>query len=244
MSDLEFFTPGEGGESYDPAAFERFKEQMKKNAAFIAAARKGEQKQKQKEDRLAAILLKFIQHNKKSSILMSASRLLQENIPASFVLAIIILGNEELKEEAAAELKQLKAAEISAGAEQEQQDAPSESALEGAGYQAQAAEFALTARIADESLPLKLKAQIDEWAKGIFEAGSAVPFRVLETALSKEGNVKKVVIDCTAEVLLDFFAVNKGPHITYDAFFGFSELLMQGVMKRLQKQIENQKELH
>lgn len=232
MSDFESFNPGEGGESYDPAAFERFKEQVKKNAAFIAAARKGEQKQKQKEDRLAKILLKFIQSNQKSGILMLAARLLEENIPASFILSIILLGNEEvqaeLRKEAEANRLQLPAGETQASP-QPPSEAPNE--------------FSLMARFNDASLPLKVKAEIDAWGKGIFEAGSPIPFRVLETALAPDGNLKKPVIDCAANVLDDFFAENGFAEIEYDNCFSFCEFFMRAVMSKLKQQIENQKEL-
>lgn len=223
MSDFEFFNPSEGGESYDPAAFERFKEKIKKNAAFIAAARKSEQKQKEKEDRLAKILLKFIQTNQKSAILMLAAKLLEENIPPSLILSIILLGNEEMQIELKREV---------------QLDVPRIEASKTA------TEFSLMTRFGDSALPLKLKAEIDAWGKGIFEAGSSVPFRVLETALTADGHVKKIVIDCAANVLDDFLAQNGAKEITYDTCFSFCEFLMQGVMQHLQKQIENQKELN
>lgn len=225
MGDFEFFNPSEGGESYDPKAFERFKEQVKKNAAFIAAARKGEQKQKQKEDRLAKILLKFIQTNQKSGILMLAAKLLQENIPASFILSIIILGNDEIRIELEKEAKA---------------DVPQ---LEPGIQEPQKTEFSLMARFSDSSLPLKMKAEIDAWGRNIFETGSAVPFRILETALTKEGTIKQIVIDCAANVLDDYLAQNELAHISYDACFSFCELFMKSVMKRLQEQIQNQKEL-
>ncbi|MEK7523531.1 MAG: hypothetical protein AAB588_00710 [Patescibacteria group bacterium] len=232
MSDMEFFNPGEGGESYDPAAFDRFKEKMKKNAAFMAAARKSEQKQKQKEDRLAKILLKFIQSNQKSAILMLAAKLLQENIPPSFILSIILLGNEEIQMELKKEA-QLAAAQIEGPLSDSPPLAPSSTTTE----------FSLVTRFSDHSLPLKIKAEIDSWGKGIMEAGSAIPFRVLETAIGQDGHVKKVVVDLSAHVLDDFLQENGGPQLGYETFFSFCEFLMQGVMNRLQKQIENQKEL-
>ena len=226
MGDFEFFNPSEGGESYDPKAFERFKEQIKKNAAFIAAAQKSEQKQKQKEDRLAKILLKFIQTNQKSGILMLAAKLLQENIPASFILSIIILGNDEIRTELEKEVSG---------------DMPQ---LEGGAQASQKTEFSLMARFSDSSLPLKMKAEIDSWGKNIFETGSAVPFRILETALTNVGTIKQIVIDCAANVLDDYLAQNEWTHIHYDACFAFCELLMKSVMKRLQEQIQSQKELN
>ncbi len=234
MSDFESFSPGSASESYDPAAFERFKEQIKKNAAFMAAARKGEQKQKQKEDRLAKILLKFIQGNQKSGILLLAAKLLEENIPASFVLSIIILGNEELKKETELALPQGEAGAIFATL-----------ALPPSAPNAMPSEFSLMPKFENHALPLALKAAIDEWGIGIFEAGSSAPFRVLETALTKEGSIKNVVINCTAHVLGDFLEVsNAQPLPAHETLYSFCEFLMRGVMKQLQHQIENQKELN
>lgn len=229
MSDFELFRPGEGSESYDPAAFERFKEQMKKNAAFMAAARWQEQKQKEKEDKLAKILLKFIQTNQKSGILMLAAKLLEQNIPPSVILAIILLGNEEvqaeLKKEISAEMKQIEGPLSS-------QPPPSDTPA-----------FALVPKFEDQSIPLKVKAEIDDWGKGIFDACSAVPFRVLETVLDKEGNIKKIVVDCCANILDDYLASNGIPQILYDSCFSFCEFMIRGVLQALKKQIENQKEL-
>ena len=231
MSNAEFFNPGEGGESYDPAAFERFKEQMKKNAAFMAAARKGEQKQKQKEDRLAKILLRFIQTNRKSDIVMLAARLLEENIPASLILAVIILGNEELKDEVD------KSTPLLETSQEPQPEAIPAPATEPGG------EFSLMNTFSDATLPLKIKIEIDQWGKGIFDAASASPFRVLETVLDHEGNVKKVVIACAANVLSNFMEAHHATGGDYESFFSFCELLIQAVMKRVKQQVENQKEL-
>ncbi|MBI4995033.1 hypothetical protein HZC21_05350 [Candidatus Peregrinibacteria bacterium] len=240
MSDFEFFRPGEAGESYDPAAFERFKQQMKANAAFVAAARKSEQKQKEKEDKLAKILLKFIQTNQKSGILMLASKLMEENVPPSFILAIILLGNEEiqaeLKREIVSSLAQIEAPE----AETEKADIKSQIETEKEKI---LSEFSLAAKFENPALSLKVKAEIDMWGKSIFEAGSGIPFRVLETALDREGNIKKVVVDCTANVLDDYLASNNMPQVEYDTCFSFCEFLMRGIMQALKKQIENQKEL-
>ena len=104
-------------------------------------------------------------------------------------------------------------------------------------------EFSLAAKFENPALSLKVKAEIDSWGKSIFEAGSSVPFRVLETALNPEGNIKKVVIDCTANVLDDYLASNNMPQVEYDTCFSFCEFLMHGIMQALKKQIENQKEL-
>lgn len=229
MSDFEFFNPSEGGESYDPAAFERFKENLKKSAAAMAAVRKGEQKQKKKEDRLAKILLKFIQSNQQSGVLFLAAKLLEENVPASFILSIVLLGNEgiigELKREIA----------------MEQLAAPHESEPDGAPPVA--SEFSLLPRFAGASaVPLALKAEIESWGRGMFEAAEGMPFRLLETALDKEGNIKNVIIDCAANVLREFVE-REMPSMDYETYASFCAFLLRGIMTHIKKQIEDQKKI-
>lgn len=228
MSDLEFLGASSASESYDPAAFERFKEQMKKNAAFMAAAQKSEQRQKEKEDRLAKILLKFIQSNQKSGILLLAARVLQENVPASFVLSMILLGNEEVQMELKRELEQEKLL-LKAGEEDKPRKEPTE--------------FSLLPAMSQQTLPLQLKAEIDAWGKGMMESASAVPFRILETAIDREGHVKRVIVDLAANVLSDFMIANQATALGHDTYYSFSEFLLRGIMEMLRKQIENQKEL-
>lgn len=228
MSDFEFLGASSASESYDPAAFERFKEQMKKNAAFIAAAQKSEQRQKEKEDRLAKILLKFIQSNQKSGILFLAAKVLQENVPASFVLAMILLGNEEIQQELKRELEQEKLL-LKDGEHEEPRK--------------EATEFSLLPAMSQQTLPIHLKAEIDNWGKGMMESASAIPFRMLETAIDREGHVKSVVTDLAANVLSDFMIANQATALGHNTYYSFAEFLLRGIMEMLRKQIENQKEL-
>lgn len=63
--DLESFGGFDTGEGMDEAAFEAFKEKMKRTAAQIAAIKKEEKKQKKSEQDLTAILLKFVKTSHK-----------------------------------------------------------------------------------------------------------------------------------------------------------------------------------
>lgn len=240
MSDLEFFRPGEGGESYDPAAFDKFKEQMKKNAAFMAAARKSEQKQKEKEDKLAKILLKFIQSNQKSALLFLAAKLIQENIPPSFILSVILLGNDEIQEELRRETKD--ALQLPPG-EAHDSVQTGRNHTQGQPDPQATSEFSLITRFSDASLPLKVKAEIDAWGKGMFDAASATPFRIFETVILPGGALKKVVVDACANVLGDYLKTQSLPAIGYDSYFSFCEFLLHHIITALKKQVENQKEL-
>lgn len=227
MSDFEFFQPGEGSESYDPAAFERFREQMKKSAAQMAAAQKSEQRQKEKEDRLARILMKFIQSNQKSALLMLAAKLLKENIPASFVLAVILLGDDEIKEQIK---KEVNLTALPEPEERGQESAP-------------AGEFSLATRFSNAAFPLRMKAEIDEWAKNMMETASGVPFKIFETVLNQKSEIKPVVTSCLANVLDDYLKTNSMPGPTFDMCYGFGNFFLEQMIQSLQKQVEGQKEL-
>lgn len=241
MDGAEFFNPGEAGESYDPQAFERFKDQIKANAQFFAALQKGEKKQKEKEDKLFVILMKFIKANQKSAIVLLAARLLEQNIPASFILSIILLGNDEIQQELKREVGDLlslpRAKDIQIQ-EQYASESGSQSKSQSAG------QFSLMSRLSDHTLPLKIRLEIDAWAKGMFEAGAAAPFKVLETVLDNAGVIKQVVIDACANIMEDFVEGAGGENLPYDKYFGFCELLLRGIMNKLKEQIENQKELN
>ncbi|PJC37446.1 hypothetical protein CO046_00765 [Candidatus Peregrinibacteria bacterium CG_4_9_14_0_2_um_filter_53_11] len=282
MAGFESFAPGEGGESYDPAAFERFKERLKKNSAVIAALVKSEKKQKKKEDTLLQILLMLIQSNQKRGVMLLATRLLAENIPASFVLALIILGNEDIqreidhqaqlllekeKDEAAA-TQQAQAQESFAprmgttpadyqgalGGPSEQsyssssEDSPTDSlCAEDFRRSSPPSEFSLVSQLGHNSaLPLKMRGDIDSWCWGVFEAGSSVPFKVLETTLDKEGHIKGIVTDAAANVLDDYLASMESEsslRMAYDGCRAFAEFMLKGVMRRLKEQVESQRQL-
>ena len=96
---LESFIGFDAGEGMSEAAFEAFKEKMKAAAAQIAAIKKEEGKQKKKEEELHKILLKFIQNSGKKDLTLLISRALEQNIPANFIMAMILLGNEDIQRE-------------------------------------------------------------------------------------------------------------------------------------------------
>lgn len=222
MSDLEIFSFSEAGESYDPAAFERFKEKVKKNAKFVASIRKQEQRQKKKEDQLFQILMKFFQTHQKQGILLLASRLLKQNIPPSFVLGILLLGNEDLK----AQVGNL----LFAATDERSESDP-----------VATTEFSLITRFSDASLPLRVKAEIDQWGRLLLEAAEFQPFRLLETALEPGGKVKSLVIDCMANVFQDFLIESGVTEFSYDTMYSFCEFLIHGIFQKIRYDIENRK---
>lgn len=94
-----FFGLDQADGTMSAEALEAFREQMRQNAAHIAAAKRDEQKQRKKEDKLVSVLLKFIQSGKNSHIVNLIAALLAENMPASLIVSILSLNFPELQRE-------------------------------------------------------------------------------------------------------------------------------------------------
>ena len=241
MSDFEFFGGSEGGESYDPAAFERFKQKMQANAQFIAALQKGEQKQKKNEDALHQLLMHFFQSHQNQGVTLLAARLLEQNIPALFVLRIIILGNEDLQKQVADLLKLGPAASEESDASVAHDAAPVLSIHGALNRQPHADSMQLVPQFKDQTIPLRIKIQLDEWSRDMLDAARTYPYRILQTTLDKEGAPKQVIIDCMANVLENFFEKNGITEPSYESAFKFCELVLHGVLGTLKRELEDQK---
>lgn len=100
MGDMESFGGFDsGGESHDPASFERFKQRMKAASQQIQAQQKQEKKQKKSEDELVKILAKFIRGGASNEIMQLVTRLLENNTPAGFVLSLLLISHPEIQRE-------------------------------------------------------------------------------------------------------------------------------------------------
>ncbi len=221
MSDLEsFFGADDRGESMDPAAFERFKERMAAAAAQLKAMQKQEQKQKKKEDELVRILLRFIQTGTKRDIMILVSRLLEQNIPAAFIVSLLLINNEEIQKELGIKL-------LPQGEVEEQKMR------------------ALTLPdhyLKGEIIPLKIKITIDAWAHDIIERSQEYAERVLDTVLDHDGLIKLPVLQLGVFCLRDFLE-EEGIRIDYDLMKDFVELMLEGILKKVAEEFKNRKKL-
>ncbi|EKD93004.1 MAG: hypothetical protein ACD_28C00278G0004 [uncultured bacterium] len=240
----EIFSGAEGNEGggISPDKVREFQARMAQNQQLMAAARQQEQRQKQNEDKLVAILLKFIQNSKKSDLTLLIARCLEQNIPAVFILALILLGNEDVQKELGVhfELGNEPLALAGSTEENHQQTLHDIEDPEMSG--------ALVVFGQDRSFPIKLRLAVDLWGKNIFDAASPIPERILKTVPEYNEDPeavpisKEMVTQLTAFVLRDYFAQN---HFTppYENLKNFADFFMRGVLKRVKDQIENQKQL-
>lgn len=231
MSDFESFLgmeDGEGGAS--PEAIERLRKQMKKASAAIKQIQKDEKKQKKKEDRLAKLLIKLIKGGTKQDILALIIQLLAENIPAAFILAILILGREDIKKEAMADLKLNK------------YDDPEKKMLKGEDVELTKEEKKVFKKKAeelhnlkeDEELSPSLMKDINEWAAMMLAAGLSIPHKVTTTVLDNEKKIKAPVVQLTAFTLRDYFEQH-GVEQKYEDLWDFSAAILRSIMTKLNR---------
>lgn len=207
---LESFSGFDNIGPMNESAFEAFKERMAAAAAQIAAIKKEESKQKQKEEELIKILLQFIKTSQKSELVLLISRALEQNLPANFILAIIVLSNPELQTK---EINPLQLAN------------PESST-------------SLTFFQEDQSLPLKIRIALDIWLKGLLYQGNESPQKLLKTAYElPPEEIKTILIQLTAFVLDDFFTQNQKTE-PREKLTDFSNFLIKGILIKVKETLE------
>jgi hypothetical protein len=227
MSDFESFSGLDtGGEGSDPAAFEKFKERMQAAAAQLKALQAGEQKQRKKEDELIKILLKFIKTGQKRDQLLLVSRLLEQNVPAGFIVSILLISNPEIQQELGIKLL------------------PSGEPVHDAGLgQSSPQKETLPDRyLGDNVLPLAIKIAIDSWIGEIVRRASDDPARILQTILDETGIIKLAVTQLAVFCLRDFLE-EQGSPTEYDKLKDFMYLMLEAVVQKLKEQVKEKKQL-
>lgn len=241
---LESFIGLDQGEGMSEAAFEAFKQRMQAAAAQIAAIKKEESKQKQSEEELLRILLAFIKDSQKTDLVLLISRVLEQNIPANFILAIILLSNEDIKRQVGERFYQLMNAAGEETIATSQSENQQSSLVFFTGH--------------DSSFPLKMRIELDSWIKNMMLIAEQSPQKLLKTAykidmleLPKEydyeepkyeqsRSVKAALTQLTAFILREYFEQHSQEE-DYNNLFTFSEFILSGILTKTEENLDNRK---
>jgi hypothetical protein len=178
-----------------------------------------------------------VKTSQKKELVLLISRALEQNMPANFILAIILLGNEDIQREIGSYLM-LQSAQ---GQENHYEESSSTSQ-----------EKAMIFFREDESLPLKIKIELDIWMKGLLFQAEENPQKLIKTAYdidmleSDEGETKErkvikvVLIQLIAHILRDFLEGKEVP-ADYDNLLEFAEFTMKGILQKTEEGINNRK---
>jgi len=260
---LEDFIGMEQNGAMDAAAFERFQERVKVAAAHIQAIRKEEKKRKKKEDELIKILLKFIKSSDKKDLVLLISRVLERNVPANFILAIILLGNEEIQREIG-EYLSLKSGQqgMSAQTVAQSGQTPEASSPEPAAQESnvQTDPSASTSHDVpenrslvffqtDQTMPLKVRIEIDKWIRDLIFQASETPQKLLATAYETDQQAEEAIlvlnkplVRLVAHIIFSFLKQN-GIEEDIVKMKEFAEFLLNGILNRTKEDLGQRKEL-
>lgn len=237
---LEQFISPDQGEGMSEAAFEALRERMAAAAAQIAAIKKEEGKQKKQEDELLKVLLKFVKTSSKTDLVLLISRVLEQNIPANFILSIIVLSNPEIH----AEVGHFKVLDH-AGSDD---STPQKNAL-------------VFFNSNDETLPLKVKIALDNWMKNLLLQAEESPQKLLKTAyeiemreLPKEWDfedpkyerierVQPILVQIITSVMREFLEQN---NITepFEKLYDFAKFIITGILNKTRENLDDRKLLN
>lgn len=233
MSDFESFVgmeEGEGG-GVSAEAVEHLREQMKKASSAIKAIQREEKKRKKKEDNLAELLIKLIKGGGASQgTLTLIVQLLAENIPAAFILALLIIGRDDIKEEAGEDLK-LK-----------NYDDPEKKMIAGEKIDLTSEERKIFKKKEkeledlddEEVLSPSMRKEIAIWGEAMLAAGFSAPHKTLATVLDENKNIKAPVVQLATFSLRDYFE-HHGVEHDYDEMWEFSAAVLRAVMTKLNR---------
>lgn len=250
---LESFIGFESGEPMSSAALEKLQERMRAAAAQIAAIRREEKKHKQKEDELVKILLKFIRSSHKSELVLLVSRALEQDIPANFVLAVILLGNKDIQQEVGTKFLLPKIED------QKMLEADNSSGIK-LSDPADAKKNLIFFTGRDETLPLAIKVELDTWVKSLILQAEENTHKLIKNAykieyieeenddhgyfserkVQEKKSVKKILIQLISFVINDYLAQN-GINDDFSKILDFSEFIVKGILSRIENMLENQK---
>lgn len=232
---FESFAGFNSSEGMSESSLEELKEKMKAAAAQIAAIKKEEGKQKKKEDELIAILFYFIKNSSKKDLTSKISKVLAQNIPARFVLAVILLGNKEIQRALKKELLNEESIKM----------------LENGG---EVDSRALTFFKEDQTLPLRIKIELDAWIKEILKEAEEVPQKLLASIYEvtpswkeeevKKKSISKAVIDLMTFITVDYFDTQEFKNYQIKEVEKLALFLIKGIISQVKNNLENRKHLN
>lgn len=214
---LESFAGFDSNEPMSAAALEKLQERMRAAAAQMAAARKQEGKQKQKEDELLKILLAFIQNSHKTTLVLLIVRCLEKNLPANFLLALILLGNDEIQNATGKLLLLETNLESMENAESDKQ------ALTFFGQE-------------DHALPLRQKIELDHWVKNLIDQANENPDKLRRTAYELTAPDAKIItsplLKLTHYIIRDYLEGHEHEEDD-ERLEEFSQFIITGILSQL-----------
>ena len=154
---------------------EKFQEMMRASAKASKAISGHQAAQKAQEDKLAKILMRYMKDSGKSDIVFLVIKLLQENVPGAFILAVLSIADPDMEKELRTSFDSGKAEDSS-----------------------------LSTFAGEAFIPEEIKLEINAWGDAILKAGLMMPGKTLQNVLTPELKLKSLVLDLLQFALEEF----------------------------------------
>lgn len=244
MSGVESFFGNEGlNQSFNAEQYAEFKARMAASAAQVAAMQAGEQKQKKKEEDLAKILLAFIKSGGKTEIIKLVVKLLELNLPAAFIISLILINHPEIQQQTG--LKLLMGQNISTNDQSvnnqnlAENPTPISSANKNFEQSNSSSNTLPDLYFKNYTLPLEVKIAIDSWIQEIAKISENHLARLLLLGIDINGNIKTDILQLPALCLAEFLMDKNLDHDLHQVYL-FTEIFMKGIFQKL-KELEPKK---
>lgn len=201
---LESFFGLDTDSSGSAEAREKFQEMMRESAKAAKAIAAHQVAQKAQEDKLAKILMRYMKDPAKADIVFLVIKLLQENVPGAFILAVLSIADPEMEKELRASFESGK---------------PEDSTLSnftGADF-----------------VPEEIKLELNAWGDAIMKAGLLMPGKTLQNVLTPDYKLKSIVLDLL-QFSLEEFLERHGIEFSEERIRQVSLLSIQSVLVKLQ----------
>ena len=202
---LESFFGLESQGQGSPESNEQFQEQMRENARAIANMSGNQAAQKKQEDKLAKILMRLMKDASKADIVFLVVKLLQENVPGMFILAILSITDSEMEKEI---MKDFDSGSIE--------------------------NSALTTVPGEAFIPDEIKRELNAWGNAILAAGMRLPGKTLQTVLTPDQKLKSLILDLLQFALEEYFQ-RHGIDFSEDKVRQVALLSIQSVLIKLRE---------
>lgn len=219
-----------GGSSAAEQNDEAFRDQYRQTQQQIAAIKKQEQNARKKDDQLAHVLMRLLQSQTNSGLMILIARCLDHNLPAGFIIGILALTVSE----AQVEFEKVMGESIALLAAPPAHDT-----------------YALVEVHAFDAgqFPAHVKKALDAWMRGLLEFGLTQPTRLLTTAISpidretgEGGELFPALGQLTAMVAQEFLAT-EGFQFTVETTKPFAENLLKNILLKIHERLGGIKEL-
>lgn len=200
---LESFFGLESEGQKTPESQEQFQEQMRENARAIKNMSAHQAAQKKQEDKLVKILLRYMKDPAKSDIVFLVIRLLQENVPGVFILAVLSIADPDMEQELA-------------------------SSFQIGNIE----ESALSSVPGEAFIPDDIKRVLNGWGLAIQASGALMPSKTLSTVLTPDQKLKSLILDLLQFALEEYFT-RHGIEFSEDKIRQVALISIQSVLLRL-----------